>query len=118
MDSRRLGFVQEEFAGVLAAYSLLHLSVAGATDALKEVHRILKPSGVLALMLKKGNGEQRMDLPLAPDRRTSVTMWEEEKISRVLLSVGFSVDHLESKKASSPDEIQADKILVLARKVS
>lgn len=57
MEMTQLGFPDDCFAGVWCCAALLHLPKQAAPAALGEFHRVLCPSGMLALSLQQGNGE-------------------------------------------------------------
>lgn len=71
-DCRRIPSPDENYHGVLAAYSLLHLTREGAIASLHEVFRVLRSGGTLALMLKEGVGSHNLPASLAPDRKSVV----------------------------------------------
>ncbi len=58
-DVRNTGFEDNRFDGIWCNATLLHLSDEDMARALDEFHRILKPNGVLAVSLKKGEGTQQ-----------------------------------------------------------
>jgi SAM-dependent methyltransferase len=58
-DVRETGFVDEQFDGVWCNATLLHLKDEDIAAALAEFRRILKPGGILAVSLKKGEGTQQ-----------------------------------------------------------
>lgn len=57
-DLRHLPLASERFDGAWASASLLHLRREDIGQALAEVHRTLKPGGLLFTSMKAGSGEQ------------------------------------------------------------
>ncbi len=57
MDMLRLGFSAASFDGAWSCASLLHLPKVEAPHALREIRRVLKPGGYLALSLQGGVSE-------------------------------------------------------------
>ena len=57
-DVRDTGFGDNMFDGIWCNATLLHLKDEDIVKALKEFHRVLKPGGILAVSLKKGEGTQ------------------------------------------------------------
>ena len=57
MDMRRLAFRDARFDGAWCCASLLHLPKQEAPRALSEIHRVLKPGGMLMVSVKEGDGE-------------------------------------------------------------
>lgn len=55
-DLRCLPFHEMTFTGVWHCASLLHLAPTDAFEALLEVHRVLRPGGVLFLSVARGSG--------------------------------------------------------------
>lgn len=55
-DIRKTNFEDNSFDGIWSSATLLHLKDEDLEIALKELARILKPKGVLAITFKKGNG--------------------------------------------------------------
>ncbi len=58
-DIRKTGFTDEQFDGIWCNATLLHLKDEDIAVALAEFKRIMKPGGVLAVSLKKGEGTQQ-----------------------------------------------------------
>jgi SAM-dependent methyltransferase len=56
-DLRALPFADGSFDAVWCMAALLHLPKAEAPVALAELHRVLRPGGLLAVTLKRGAGE-------------------------------------------------------------
>ncbi len=57
MNMCALGFASACFDGAWCCASLLHLPKHSAPRALDEIHRVLKPGGMLILELQEGSGE-------------------------------------------------------------
>lgn len=60
-DFLRLPFRDACFGGVWACASLLHIPAAQANKILCDIYKLLFPSGILAVSLKIGSGENRDD---------------------------------------------------------
>ncbi len=56
-DIENLEFPKNSFSAVLASASLLHVPKIKIQEALKDIHEILKPSGILYCSFLKGEGE-------------------------------------------------------------
>jgi len=57
MDIANLEFNENQFNGVWAVASLLHLPKKEIPDVLESIYEILKPNGILYVSVKKGEGE-------------------------------------------------------------
>jgi SAM-dependent methyltransferase len=58
-DVRSTGFTDNTFEGIWCNATLLHLNDEDMTKALQEFKRILKPNGILAVSLKKGESTRQ-----------------------------------------------------------
>jgi SAM-dependent methyltransferase len=109
-DAHRICFPDGSFSAVLLTHVLGHLAEPDA--ALREVRRILRPSGVLVLttpnlrfveVLRPFN--ERGLLPYRPDE-TVLRFYDEEELRAALLGAGFEVERLEpfgAQPALAPD---------------
>jgi SAM-dependent methyltransferase len=89
-DLRRLPFPSCSVCGVWANASLLHLSKAEAGLALHEIHRVLRPSGMLHVSVKRGSGTEWESERYGRPRWFQY--WSEPEFDAALQAVGFSVD--------------------------
>ena len=63
MDMLDLDFPNEDFDGVYARASLLHLKKSAIASTLQRVNRLVKKGGVFYIAVKEGNGENYVDHP-------------------------------------------------------
>jgi len=88
-DARRLPLATGCVDGVWAQASLLHLSREDAARALAEVHRILRPGGILLVSVKAGRGAAtetaRYGLP------RFFQYWSDAELDAALGAYGFKV---------------------------
>lgn len=89
-DLRRLPFPSCSVQGVWANASLLHLSKAGASLALREIRRILRPSGILHVSVKRGSGAEWESERYGRPRWFQY--WSERELDAALQAVGFDVN--------------------------
>ncbi len=90
MDLRRLGLRDGCFSGVWCAASLLHLPKAEAPGALRELHRVLRPGGLLHLSIQEGEGERWESNPDGTVERLFARYSAEEAAAQ-LDAAGFAV---------------------------
>lgn len=88
MNILKLDFKENEFDGIWACASLLHLEKSDITQALKEAYRVLKSEGVFYLSLKKTLKDKPKEL--SNDKRF-FEYYEENEISKILEEVGFEI---------------------------
>lgn len=58
MDLRKIEFEDESFDGIWASASLLHLRRDEIVPVLAKFHALLRPGGILMLLMKEGAGEK------------------------------------------------------------
>jgi SAM-dependent methyltransferase len=116
MDMRRLSFPPSHFDGLLVAYSFLHISEKDALSTLIGMYKILKPKGILSLLLKEGDGEISLPSTLLPGTTLFVKLWRIESILDFLQKSGFSLINFHRDQPKNPKEFQYTKLLILATK--
>lgn len=57
MDARQLSYPNDTFSGIWACAVLLHMPNEGIHTTLSEIWRVLKPAGILAMIVQQGEGE-------------------------------------------------------------
>jgi SAM-dependent methyltransferase len=90
MDMRSLGFTRDAFDGLWACASFLHVSREDAPETLREFRRVLRPSGVVFLSVKQGDGETKGNT-YAEDRR-QFTLYRAEELRELAADAGFEVE--------------------------
>ncbi len=99
-DFMQLPFDDGSFDGAWAYTSLLHIPKSSMQDALIEIFRILKPSGVFGLGLIEGEQESYRTSS-GVDKPRYFAFYQKGEIESLLKNVGFSVVYFESFKPSS-----------------
>lgn len=89
MDMRRLGFTDDSVDGLWACASFLHVPRSDARPTLAEFHRVLRSEGMLALAVKRGEGEQNGSVYEDDERR--FTLYTVDDLHARLQNVGFTV---------------------------
>lgn len=108
MDMRHLGFPGDLFDGVWANGCIYHVPKADFVGVLKEIQRILRPSGIFSFNFKIGTGEQLEESPrsyAASPRFYAYYMTHEMK--KLLEQTGFSV----IEKQRYPERIFDEEII-------
>lgn len=95
MNMCRLGFCDGSFDGAWCCASLLHLPKQEAGSALKEIRRVMKEGGMLALSLQEGNGEG-WEEGYVPGVRRFFARYTAEELSIALEAAGFAASQIES----------------------
>jgi ubiquinone/menaquinone biosynthesis C-methylase UbiE len=89
-DLRCLPFPSHSVWGVWASASLLHLSKAEASLALREIRRVLRSSGILYLSVKQGAGTEWESERYGRPRWFQY--WSGPELDAALRAAGFCVD--------------------------
>jgi SAM-dependent methyltransferase len=89
-DLRRLPFSSCSVCGVWANASLLHLSTAEATLALREIRRVLRPPGILHMSVKRGSGAEWESESYGKPRWFQY--WSDPELDAALQAAGFRVN--------------------------
>ena len=89
-DMRALPFDDDELAGAVAFYSMIHFD--DLAPALTELHRVIRPNGFLCMSVHEGEGshhlEQWFDLPVDID----VRLWSTAEVGDALAATGYRVE--------------------------
>ncbi|MFC1933347.1 class I SAM-dependent methyltransferase [Chloroflexota bacterium] len=110
MDMRNLGFTSEIFDGVWANGCIYHVPKADLEQVLKEVLRVLRPSGLFSFNLKVGVGEKLEKTPRSFDKAPRFyAYYSRREIKDYLKQAGFEL--LEIREY--PEKILDEEILHL-----
>ena len=95
MDQENLAFQSESFDGVWARFSLFHSPPETMPEIVKNLRRLLKPSGVLFLAMKASIGQFiETELKSTENGSTYYCYWPPYHLRQVLDNAGFSVEDL------------------------
>jgi SAM-dependent methyltransferase len=91
-DLRALHVGDHAVAGIVAFYSLIHLPRPAFPAALRELHRALRPGGVLLAALHGGTGEVHTDEFLGQPVTVEATLYTASEVTGLLADAGFRVE--------------------------
>jgi SAM-dependent methyltransferase len=91
-DLTDLGVADRSVAGIVAFYSLIHLPRAAFPAAARELHRVLRPGGVLLAALHGGAGEVHADEFCGQPVAVEATLYAVDELARLLAEAGFVVE--------------------------
>lgn len=103
-DIRKLDFPDDSFDGIWACAVLLHLSRSEALSVMKRCHFMLKPDGILTVMVKKGRGEADVAETLSSGVSRHFTYFETDELKTMMHRAGFSVTDLYTWKEKDRQE--------------
>lgn len=99
-DLLQLPFLDQEFDGVWAYTSLLHLKKEDIGKAFDEIHRVLKTGGVLGLGMIEGEGERYRESS-GVGRPRWFAFYQKQELEELLKKHGFEVVCFEEFKPGS-----------------
>ncbi len=105
VDLRALPFQKGTFDGVWACASLLHLKRSEVPMVLRRFFQLLKPNGVLFIMVKAGMGEADVAEELPSHLSRHFTYFEQNGLKNLLEDAGFArvEQYTHNKKDRRPD---------------
>lgn len=90
MDMMDLAFSDQEFDGVWASASLLHIPKKHLSSVLKGINRIIKPKGILFVSVMQGSGEKfTVETKYAKPIERFFSFFGPSEIQKYIESAGF-----------------------------
>jgi SAM-dependent methyltransferase len=83
--------------GIVAFYSLIHLSRASVAPALREIRRVLAPGGLLLVSIHGGDGELHVDEFLGMPASIDATLFQPEEMGRYIRHAGFAIERISTR---------------------
>ena len=90
-DMRCLPFVPQQFAGIWASASLLHLAQEDVPQTLSHFHSLLCPDGILYLAVKCGEGASWTEKSYGEAEPRFFTYWQPDALDTLLKTAGFTI---------------------------
>lgn len=100
MNMCNLGFREEYFDGAWCCASLLHLPKDHAPNALLEINRVMKPSGMLVLSIQEGDTEGWEPGYVSGDERY-FARYQVDEMERILSENGFCVSDIDASPGTN-----------------
>lgn len=116
MDMRELEFPDNRFDGVISAYSLIHIESAEIAETLSEFCRVLKPGGIILLIVQEGAADQIVDEPLYPGEKVFMNFFQEEQLSQSIESAGFKILETDKQEVQDENVLSNQVIYVIGKK--
>jgi ubiquinone/menaquinone biosynthesis C-methylase UbiE len=115
-DMTKLTFPGNSFDGILASYSLIHLTKDAIPSVLARLYEILRPGGVIYLSVQSGNSTQGFySHPLIPSDRVFLNIFAKEEIFNLLSENGFEVV-AQHEKLPQGRVFNFTKLFIIAKK--
>jgi SAM-dependent methyltransferase len=113
-DALALELADASLAGVVALYSLIHLPRAAAPRAAAEIHRVLRPGGLLLASFHAGAGELHTDEFLGQPVSIDATLFELGEMTGVLRAAGLAIESALTRPPIEGFEYPTTRAYVLA----
>lgn len=117
MDMRRLDYPNNNFEAIFTAYSLIHVASEEISKTLKGFYRILKPDGLLGIIVQKGKADQIVDEPLKAGEKMFFNFFTKERLEKFLTDAGFKLEFQEEAVLEDTEGSGSDRVIyTIARK--
>ena len=104
MDMLDLDFPDDEFDGVYARASLLHLKKKDVGKIIEKINQILKRNGIFYVAVKEGKGEKYVDHPEKGARFFS--FYKEKELKKLLVNGNFGIKEVFYEKFTNTNWLQ------------
>lgn len=116
-DMRKLNFKPNTFDGIIASFSLIHISKKDVNKTVDNFYKLLKPRGVIYIGIQEGKSQEIfLAEPLKPDEKIFLNIISAKEIKEILTKAGFIVLDEFSRPAENKEEFNFNKFVVMAKK--
>lgn len=84
MDMEKIEFAENSFDGVWAVCSILHVPKNKVKDIISRTNLILKPKGIMFIVLKKGEGDKVVEDKINPSTKRYFVYWNKDEFEGLL----------------------------------
>lgn len=115
-DMTKLPFSANTFDGILASYSLIHLTKAAIPSVMAALAKILKSGGIIYLSIQSGKSTQGFfSHPTIPSDQVFLNIFAKEEIKELLDEHGFATVS-QHEKAPQGKVFNFTKLFIIAKK--
>lgn len=115
-DMTKLPFPAGSFDGILASYSLIHLTKGAIASVLARLYEILRPGGIFYLSVQSGDSTQGFfSHPLIPSDKVFLNIFAKEEIFSLLSENGFEIVS-QHEKLPHGKVFNFTKLFIIAKK--
>jgi len=116
MDMRTLDFPENNFDGLLVAYSLIHVPSYEIDNVLHELNGVLKVGGYMHVIAQQGETDQVVDEPLKAGEKIFVNFFSLELLTKHLTDAKFEIIEAKEVDSFDPNSLSTGFLSVVARK--
>ena len=117
-DMRKLDFPDGALAGIAAFYSIIHIPRDQVPAVLVELHRVLKPDGLLLMSFHAGDETRHVDEFFGKAVSLDFRFFQRDEMEMQLQAAGFSVEDVIERPPYPEVETQTNRVYIFARKTS
>lgn len=115
-DMMKLPFPASSFEGILASYSLIHLTKDAVASVVPRLYEILRPGGIIYLSVQYGDSIQGFfSHPLIPKDKVFLNIFAKEEIFDLLSKYGFEIVS-QHEKLPHENVFNFAKLFIIAKK--
>jgi 2-polyprenyl-3-methyl-5-hydroxy-6-metoxy-1,4-benzoquinol methylase len=115
-DISKMSFEDESFDAVVSYYSIIHTPKNLVHSLIREFYRVLKPEGILLVVVKAGSEESIQNELIGIETNIMLSLYSEGEIRETLIRNGFDIFFIE-KRNPYDFEIKKERIFVIGRKI-
>jgi SAM-dependent methyltransferase len=115
-DMRALPVPDETWAGIAAFYSIIHIHRDEMVRVLGELHRVLRPGGVLLLAFHIGDDTLHLDDWWGQKVSVDFFFFRSEEMARYLGGAGFEIEAIIEREPYPDVEHQSRRSYIFARR--
>lgn len=106
----------DQYGGIAAFYSIIHVPRPSVTNALRELRRVLRPQGMLLLTFHIGQETVHRDEFLGKDVSLDFHFFETEEMKNHLRLAGFELEEVIERDPYPEVEYPSRRAYIFARK--
>jgi SAM-dependent methyltransferase len=114
----KLDVEDEEWAAIIAFYSIIHIPPDELPRVFREFHRVLSPGGFLLLAFHMGTKHVHLDEWWGHEVDVNTYFFEREAVERLLEEARFAVDAHMERRPDEAVEYPSNRAYIIARKLN
>jgi ubiquinone/menaquinone biosynthesis C-methylase UbiE len=115
-DMRKIKFPNGYFDGIIASFSLIHITKKELPEIIEKINKLLKSNGLLYIALQAGKTREIfINEPFYHNKKLFLNVISSREIKKLLKENGFEVIK-KFERESNEDEINFIKLFIFAQK--